>query len=185
MSSVRVSTAGASKRIERELKKRLNKKRSQAASAINKEIRAGRKEIVESMMVKTGLKRKVFNDRLAITRANPKGKIEGRLTPIFGRRLYMNMYPFSITTARGGKKVIRLTSPIYRKNMRTGFMSADKSRMYLRSDDKGPGGESRSYVRAVRGRSVPRLFDEFKMKEKHEGKIIDRVLKAVKGVLGL
>ncbi len=167
----------AFKAIESQTKKAINQKKSLIASAANKEITAARKEIVESLMNKTGLKRKTLNDRLAITRANPKDAImEAKITPIYGKRIYMSEYPFVQDVVRGGRTAIKLLSPIYRKNMKTGFMSTDGSRMYLRTD----GTQS---VRAVRGRSVPRLFDELKIKEKYESSIMFRVINAIKGML--
>jgi hypothetical protein len=161
----------------RQVNKGFNKKKSELASILNKELTAGRKEIVESLMSKTGLKRKTFNDRLIISRANPKDTVlEGRLTPIYGPRIYMSDYPFDETIARGNKKVIRLTSPIYRKNMRTAFMSKDGRRMYLRTD---------SGVRSVKGRTVPRLFDQFNYKEQYESEIMVRIRAALNSSLDL
>ncbi|WP_374029762.1 hypothetical protein [Bdellovibrio bacteriovorus] len=176
--TVRIETKRAQKRIEREIKKIERKSRSKVASAINKELRTSRRDVVEELMTRTGLKRKILNDRMVITRASPK-KLEGRITPIFGRRIYMMEYPWARAIARAGKKVIRLMSPIYRKNMRTAFISKDGSRMYLRHEWKSKG-KTYYYARAVKGRSVPRLFDEAKAKAKHEPKLIERILKAVR-----
>lgn len=161
------------KALDKYMKKTESTFRSKTASAINKELTAGRREIVESLMAKTGLKRKTLNDRLSISRANPKDDvIEGRITPLYGKRIYMTDYPTKRVQVRGGRTAIRLMSPIYRKNMRTGFMSKDNSRMYLRTDS--------DTVRAVRGRSVPRLFEEFKFKESHEPTLIDRVRSVIR-----
>lgn len=168
--SIRINTKGAQKKIMREVKKFEKKKNSQIASAINKEIRAARKEITEEMMKETGLKRKVVNDRLSISRASPKS-LQGRITPIYGRKIWMMDYPISILRS-AGRTSIKLLSSIYKKTMRTGFISKDGKRMFLRLD-------STKQVEAVKGRTIPRLFDEMKMKKKHETNLIKRVLAAV------
>jgi len=146
------------------------KMRSLIAREINKAITSGRKEIVEDMMVRTKMKRKVFNDRMIISRASPD-RLEGRVTPIYGKRVYMTFYPFEEVSARNGRKAIRLSSPLYRKNMRTGFMSQDNSRMYLRVGAASGSNNGKGSVRAVWGRSIPRLFEQFKYKEGMEAKL--------------
>lgn len=172
------SFSSFAKSLSKQVDKTQKNLKSKAASAINKELTAERKEIVESLITKTGLKRKTLNDRLAITRANPKDDVlEGRITPLYGKRIYMTDYPFARVTVRGGRQAIRLTSPLYRKNMRTGFMSADGTRMYLRHDGSGN-------VRSVKGRSVPRLIETFDIKDIHEKRLLDRVVAAVKRILG-
>ena len=177
--SVKLDSKSTQRLIARSVKRVAAKARSRVASAINKEMRAGRREITDEIISKTGLKRKIINDRLSITRASPK-KLEARLTALFGKRIYMMAYPWAHEVARGGKKVIRLVSQIYRKNMRTGFISKDGSRMYLRHESKKGKGTVR--VRAVKGRTVPRLFDELGMKDKYEAEIRQRVRKALKNV---
>lgn len=152
--------------------------RSKAGSIINKEMRSVRKEITDSMIKLTGLKRKVINDRLVLTRASNK-HTNAKITAIFGRRLYMNVYPWVETVVRGGRKAIRLLAQIYRKNMRTAFMSRDGSRMYLRHE-RTVNGKTRYYVRAVRGRSVPRIFQENGYKRKYQRTTKDRVMKALR-----
>lgn len=171
--SLQIKTAGAQRKIRREVKKLQSKKRSKVASAINKELRAIRREVVTDLMAETGLKRKILNDRLSITRASPK-KLEGRITPIYGRRIYMMDYPWAKTIARGGKAVIRLLSPIYRKNLRTGFLAKDGTRMYLRPAARA--------VESVKGRTVPRLFSELDAKGKFQPTLIQRVMKVVRDV---
>lgn len=183
--SIRVATTKRlQKKVQSQFKKQSKKVKSQMASAMNKETRAIRKEIVESLMAKTKLKRKIFNDRLSITRANPNADLITRITPIFGKRIFMMDYPWARAIARGGKQVIALLSPIYRKNLRTGFISKDGSRMYIRFDRKRENGKTLSRVRAVRGRSVPRLWDEFAIKAKYTKELKRRVLLALRGVLG-
>lgn len=156
------------------------KLRSLVAREINKAVTSGRKELVEGLMVKTKLKRKILNDRIVITRAKPDELI-ARLTPIYGSRIYMTTYPFETVTVRKGVTALRLTSPLYRKNMRTAFMSKDNKRMYLRPDGGG--------VRSVQGRSVPRLFETFKIKGTYEERMtidaFDRISKLIVPELGL
>jgi hypothetical protein len=159
------------KALEKATKKMVTTKRSTIASAINRELTGYRKEIVETLMSKTGLKRKTLNDRMVITRANPKEQtIEGKITAIYGRKIYMTDYPIESVVARGNRKTIRLTSPIYRKNMRTGFMSRDGKKLYLRAGDGSSG-----KIRSVYGRTVPRLFTEGKIKETYEPSLVNRI----------
>lgn len=179
--TLKINTKGAQKKIEREAKKIGKKAKSQIASVMNKETRAARREIVDSLITKTGLKRKVLNDRFSITRANPAKELKTAITPLYGKRLYMMNYPWAKAIARGGKAVIRLLSPIYRKNMRTGFLSKDGTRMYLRPESEFTGEPARTVV-AVKGRSVPRLFSEMKIKELYQEKLTERILKAIKGM---
>nr|BFD58901.1 hypothetical protein CKG001_10080 [Bdellovibrio sp. CKG001] len=181
MTGVRIDTRKVRRKIDTAARKKSRRLKSKAAAAINKEIRAGRREITESLMSKTGLKRKAINDRLSLIRANPSKSLTGAIRPLFGKRIYMMEYPWARAIARGGQAVIRLLSPIYRKNMRTGFLSRDGSRMYLRHEWK-KGDKVRYYARAVRGRSIPRLVREFKMKEKYEPTMRERVMKAIRNV---
>lgn len=174
--------AGEFKRVGNQLvrmvKKEVSRSKSQAASVINKELTATRKEIVETLMVKTGLKRKMFNDRLSITRANPKSEvIEGRLTPFYGKRIYMTDYSVKQVVTRGARTAIRLLSPLYRKNMRTGFLSKDGTKLYMRPTNRS--------VKSVRGRTVPTLFAQFKFKDIFQSQIMERVSKAVREAFSL
>lgn len=181
MTGVRIDTSRMRRKLNSATKKKSRQLKSKAAAAINKEIRSGRREMTETLMANTGLKRKAINDRLSLVRANPSKVLMGAIRPIFGKRIYMMEYPWAKAVARGGKAVIRLLSPIYRKNMRTGFLSRDGSRMYLRHEWK-KGDKVRYYARAVRGRSIPRLVRQFKMKEKYEPTMRERVMKAIRNV---
>jgi hypothetical protein len=151
------------------------KMRSVIAREMNKGILDGRRDIVEHLMTRTGLKRALFNDRISVTRASPSS-LSVRLTPLFKKRIYMTTYPYQETQARGGLEVIRLTSYLYRKDMRTAFMSKDGSRMYLRLSDHE--------VRSVRGRSIPRLFETYQIKQKYEPQVAAGVLERIKAGVG-
>ena len=176
-------TVNLSPALQEALKFAGPKLRSLIAREINKGLTEGRREIVEMLMVKTQLKRKVFNDRIIISRASPDN-LAGRLTPIFGKRVYMSMYPFEETTSRG-RAVVRSTSPLYRKIMRTGFMSKDKTRMYLRIGNDPKANNKAGSVRAIWGRSVPMLFDTFGIKDTYQEKIAALVLERANSAITL
>lgn len=180
---LRSNTKRIESKVNKAIKKAEENVRSKVGSVINKELRATRRTVVDTLMRLTGLKRKTLNDRLVITRAS-QNKLTGRITPIFGRRLWMLDYPVKFVR-RGQRNLIKLVSPLYNKVMRTGFMSADKSRLYLRHEttrDAAGGGKVMA-VRAVRGRSVPRLFNESDMKGKFEKTTAQRIKEAVRQLL--
>lgn len=156
-------------KISEKLKYASPKLRSIVAREINKGTTEGRREIVELLMSRTGLKRKQLNDRIVITRASPDA-LRSKLTPLYGKRFSMTEYSVDEATARGGRKVIRLSAQIYRKNMRTGFMN--KGVLMLRKSGTNK-------VERVYGRSVPRLFESLQINKTYQDKITIQVLKRV------
>ncbi|MEN0059590.1 MAG: hypothetical protein AAGB31_12195 [Bdellovibrio sp.] len=170
--NVKINTKDAISKMDRKVNKKIKKVKSECANLMNREVTASRRKIVETLISQTGLKRKVLNDRLSISRANPKNELKVTITPLFGKKIYMMQYPWTRKVLKGGKAIIRLLSPLYKKDMKTAFLSKDKTRMFLRPTAKA--------VEAVKGRTIPRLFKEGKIKEKFQTDLMESIRKAIK-----
>lgn len=144
------------------------KLRSQIASEVNKLVRDGRREVVDELIAETGLKRKILNDAIVITRANPNSEeISGHMQAIFSeKKIRLGDYPHTTNATYRGRPAIRMLSKYYSKTIKTGFMSKDGSRIVMRSLEEG-----KQYIKWYPyGRSVKGLFLDLKVKERYEPK---------------
>jgi len=161
MASLKIVTT----KLEQKIKEFDRQTKRKAANAINRILTSGRKMVVEDLIAKTGLKRKMLNDRIVITRAKYDNPI-GRLTPIFGeKRLTLIDYgQHVVSLTRGNRKVIRGAGPRYRKILKTGFYGF-KDLIYMRN------GSQREDITRAWGRSVPGLWEDYKIIERFQREI--------------
>lgn len=160
--------------------------RNKLAHEMNKAVTDTRRDMVEFLIDETGLKRKILNDAMVISRASSEADImEARIFALFNKpRLRLGDYPYTFTTYRG-RPAIKMTNRYYRKIIKTGFISADGTRIGMRSTDKN----NPTYSWHPFGRSVKGLIQDYEMKEEYEHRAIDNFVTRmseflkIKGVL--
>ena len=160
--------------------------RSRLAQEMNKATTDARREVVEFLMDETGLKRKTFNEAMGLTRANPAADImEARINVLFNqKRLRLGDYPHMATTYRG-RPAIKMLNKYYTRTIKTGFMSADGSRIRMRSLDP----KTHWVTWDPYGRSVKGLVFDYEIRKTHEPRAIEIFARrmteflAIKGVL--
>jgi hypothetical protein len=158
-----------SSKLQKALLKKIKDVNKNSANAVNRAITSIRRDIAEELIGKTGLKRKLLNDRMSLKRAR-QGDITGRITAIFGpKRLLLGDYPYDIRQVRS-KTRIQMLGPRYRKRLRTGFEIPGKG-IFLRKDSK--------LVRAF-GRSVPGLFLDYQITSRYRPKLLETFKKELK-----
>lgn len=149
------------------------KLKSLLAREMNKEITSGRKQIVEYLMQKTLLKRKMLNDRIIISRASPDN-LHARITPIFSNdRMMFEYYPNTKTASQSNKSqvTVKSKSPIYTKTLKpTHFVRDDK--IFFRDGGK---------IFRPRGKTTVGLFDKFAIQNLFGAKIVDNIQLKIDG----